>query len=63
MLVSYTADEEGYQRLPQALKKLADRLPAGSGKRYPFRHPVENRNEGLKTSSQVNYVADRKSVV
>ncbi|MCI9106095.1 MAG: insulinase family protein [Lachnospiraceae bacterium] len=57
MLVSYTADEEGYQRLPQALKKLADRLPAGSGKRYPFRHPVENRNEGLKTSSQVNYVA------
>ena len=29
----------------------------GSGKRYPFVHPVENKNEGLKTSSQVNYVA------
>lgn len=57
ILISYTADEEGYQRLPQALKKLTGSLPAGRGKRYPFRHPVENRNEGLKTSSQVNYVA------
>ncbi len=57
MLVSYTADEEGYQRLPQALKKLTAGLPAGSGEHFGFSHPVENRNEGLKTSSKVNYVA------
>ena len=57
MLVSYTADAEGYQKLPQALKKLTDSLPAGDKRRYDFHHPVENRNEGLKTSSQVNYVA------
>lgn len=57
MLVNYTADDEGYAALPDAMRKLVDRLPEGSGKRYPFTHPVENRNEGLKTSSQVNYVA------
>lgn len=57
MLVNYTADEKGYGYLPDALKKLTDRLPEGSRKRYPFTHPVANRNEGLKTSSQVNYVA------
>lgn len=57
MLVNYTADEEGYARLPQAIRRLSDRLPAEGGERFPFVHPVENRNEGLKTSSQVNYVA------
>ncbi len=57
MLVSYTADQEGYQRLPQAMKKLTGQLPCGSGERYPFTHPVKNRNEGFKTSSKVNYVA------
>lgn len=57
MLVNYTADDEGYAYLPQAMKKLTDGLPKGSGIRYPFVHPVANRNEGLKTSSQVNYVA------
>lgn len=57
MLINYTSDDEGYAALPQAMKKLVDRLPEGSGIRYPFTHPVENRNEGLKTSSQVNYVA------
>lgn len=57
MLVSYTADEEGYAKLPQAMHRLTDCLPEGSGVTCPFTHPVENRNEGLKTSSQVNYVA------
>ena len=36
---------------------MTDSLPAGDKRRYDFHHPVENRNEGLKTSSQVNYVA------
>ncbi len=57
MLVSYTADDDGYKRLPEALKALADKLPEGTGKRYPFIYTAENKNEGLKTSSQVNYVA------
>lgn len=57
MLVSYTADEEGYKKLPDAMKKLTGSLPEGSGERYGFVHPKENKNEGLKTSSQVNYVA------
>lgn len=57
LLVSYTADDTGYQYLPAALKKLTGELPQGDGQRYPFTHPVENRNEGFKTASQVNYVA------
>ena len=57
ILISYTADEKGYEKLPQAMKKLTDRLPEGDGTCYRFTHPVANRNEGLKTSSQVNYVA------
>ncbi len=57
LLISYTADGKGYELLPKAMKKLTDSLPEGSGKKYPFVHPVENRNEGLKTSAQVNYVA------
>lgn len=57
MMINYTADDEGYAYLPEAMKKLTDSLPQGDGVRYPFTHPVANRNEGLKTSSQVNYVA------
>lgn len=57
LLVSYTADEEGFARLPEQMKKLTKRLPQGSGQVYPFTHPVANVNEGLKTSAQVDYVA------
>lgn len=57
LMVSYTADDTGYQYLPAALKKLTGELPQGDGRRFPFTHPVENRNEGFKTASQVNYVA------
>ena len=57
MLVSYTADEEGYALLPDALKKLTSGLPAGDDTRYPFLYPDGNRNEGFTTASQVNYVA------
>ncbi len=57
MLVNYTADEEGYGCLPKALPILADKLPESGGEAHPFTHPVKNINEGLKTSSQVNYVA------
>ncbi len=57
LLINYTADEQGYSWLPESMKKLTDHLQPGDGVLYPFTHPVENRNEGLKTSSQVNYVA------
>lgn len=57
MLVSYTADEEGFQNLPKAMKCLTDALWTGDGKIYPFVWRKENKNEGFKTSSQVNYVA------
>ncbi|MCC8126665.1 MAG: insulinase family protein [Clostridiales bacterium] len=57
LLVNYTADETGRAALPEALRKLTDCLSEGSKERYPFTHEKYNRNEGLKTSSQVNYVA------
>ena len=57
MMVNYTADDKGYEKLPEALKLLAEKLPEGSGEKYAFTHPVKNVNEGLKTSAQVDYVA------
>ncbi|MCC8061018.1 MAG: insulinase family protein [Clostridiales bacterium] len=57
LLINYTADDEGWARLPGAIGRLTEKLPEGDGVRYPFPHPVVNRNEGFKTSSQVNYVA------
>jgi len=57
LMINYTADESGYAYLPAAIKKLSDHLKPGDGVRYPFTHPAVNQNEGLKTSSQVNYVA------
>ncbi|MEY8352838.1 insulinase family protein [Lachnospiraceae bacterium 54-53] len=57
MLVSYTADEEGYKLLPDGLKNLTSVLPKGDEKRYPLAFRAGNRNEGFQTASQVNYVA------
>lgn len=57
MLVSYTADDEGYSRLAGCLKDFKAKLPAGDGTRYPFSFTPGNRNEGFTTASQVNYVA------
>mgnify|MGYP000084399020 FL=1 len=36
MTVSYTADEEGYGRLPAALAAFKAVLPEGNGIRYPY---------------------------
>lgn len=57
MLISYTADESGFAELDQAMKRLTEALPEGSGTIYPFTFKAGNKNEGFKTSSQVNYVA------
>ncbi len=57
MLISYTADAKGFGALESCMDKLTEKLPKGDGKTYEFAFKAENRNEGFKTSSQVNYVA------
>ncbi len=57
MLISYTADQKGFAALEASMKKLVEKLPKGSKKQYSFTFEKENKNEGFKTSSQVNYVA------
>jgi Zn-dependent M16 (insulinase) family peptidase len=57
MMVSYTADETGFSGLEESMKKLTSSLSEGSKTVYPFLFESGNRNEGFKTSSQVNYVA------
>lgn len=56
-LIAYTADEEGYGYLPVELKTFKNSLFKGDNKQYAYAFPLENRNEGFKTASQVNYVA------
>lgn len=57
MIISYTADKTGFQMLPEAMKGLKSQMPLTFGPVYPFVYTPDNRNEGFKTSSQVNYVA------
>ncbi len=57
LLVGYTADEKGYGLLPGLLEGFVKSLPEGNGQNYPFQPQMGNRNEGFRTSSQVNYVA------
>ena len=57
ILAGYTADQKGYEKLPGLLAAFKAGLPEGDGKTYPFTPPLEKRNEGFRTSSQVNYVA------
>ena len=58
LLVAYTADAEGYSRLPAELKIFQSVLGQGDGKAYEFEFSPDNRGEGFKTASQVNYVPD-----
>ena len=57
LLISYTANEEGFKDLNKEAKKFMAGLYEGGGERYPFTWIKGNKNEGFKTSSQVNYVA------
>ena len=57
LLLGFTADEEGYGKMPAVLSRLTGSLPEGDGKEYPFVFAPHCANEGFKTSSQVNYVA------
>ncbi len=57
LLVSYTADDEGYKIMAEELVKFTDGLTCLDVQ--PARHVVQPQalNEGFKTSSQVQYVA------
>ena len=57
LLIGYTADEEGFKKLPETLRILTKALQVSDKKSYPFPFKKENKNEGFKTSSPVNYVA------
>lgn len=57
MILGLTAEKEGQEKLPGCVERFAARLGAGDGEEYSFAFQPENRNEGFKTSSQVNYVA------
>lgn len=57
LLVSFTAEESGYERLACGMDKLSSCLEKSDGVVYPYQFQPKNRNEGFKTASQVNYVA------
>ena len=57
LLVSYTADQDGFEKMKPALACFAKSLRAQGGVLRAFSFPAGNRNEGFMTSSQVNYVA------
>lgn len=57
LLISYTANEEGFKKLDDTVASFMGALYQGGGKKYPFTRIQGNKNEGFKTSSQVNYVA------
>lgn len=57
MVISLTADKEGFDTLSASVSHLTDAVPQQGGEKYPFEMAQGNRNEGFMTSSQVNYVA------
>lgn len=57
MILGFTAEEEGQEKLTGLVERFATGLGDSDGKEYPFTFQPDNRNEGFKTSSQVNYVA------
>lgn len=57
ILVSYTSDQAGFDALAGSMKRLMEVLPEREKTIYPFVFRPEQKNEGFKTSSQVNYVA------
>lgn len=57
MLVSYTADEEGFKPLPDLVNKFKKLLFTADIDVKEVKLPLIVKNEGFKTSSQVQYVA------
>lgn len=57
LLISYTADEEGYHAFTDQIGMIADKLSTQTGKKITNDFKPIKKNEGFKTSSQVQYVA------
>src|SRR5699024_8105770 len=57
LIVSYTADQEGYSRLEKEVEGLKSVLPDGEMEDVSLKPVFENKNEGFQTSGQVQYVA------
>ena len=57
LLVSFTADDSGYRFLEKSLPEFVNKLPVSYESRDKAVLQVVAKNEGFKTSSQVQYVA------
>lgn len=56
ILIDYTADEEGYQKMIPYIKNMKDNLFTDEVSKVPFDITPEKKNEGLATSAQIQYV-------
>lgn len=56
LMVDYTAEEAGYEKLPELTEKLKKELFSSETVKRPFTLPVSKKNEGFMTSAQVQYV-------
>ena len=57
LIVSYTADQEGYKGLEKEIQGLKEVLGEGETENVVLKPAFENKNEGFQTSGQVQYVA------
>lgn len=57
MILSFTADKEGYTKLEQHLALFTDSLYSKNEEAIARNYPLEVKNEGFLSSSQVQYVA------
>ena len=56
LLIDYTADEDGYQKMIPYIKDMKDKLFTEKVNKVPFEITPEKKNEGLATSAQIQYV-------
>ncbi|MBO5293260.1 MAG: insulinase family protein [Lachnospiraceae bacterium] len=56
LMVDYTAEEEGCDRLPELTEKLKESLFTGRTEKTEFVLVPEKKNEGFQASSQVQFV-------
>lgn len=57
LVVSYTADDAGYEGLESQIEKLKKRLHTEPVEKGALEYDFQGKNEGFKTSGQVQYVA------
>lgn len=57
LMLNYTADEEGYRMLEQAVPDFTKILCTDPVEEHPYQFTPYQCNEGFKTSGQVQYVA------